>query len=98
MTSVDLTDRLDRLHVEPGLFGRWTRYATAIGALNATGWALDAVATHLEPEAVAAQVAEGMRRLLDALPASCRGHERETLLRELDGCAHRLRVLLGDGE
>jgi len=94
---IDLTDSHETLTQDPSALQRWIRYATAIGASNPTAWALDAVATHLEPEAVALQVGEGLRRVVDALPMSRPGRERETLLRELDGCAARLRILLGTG-
>lgn len=85
----DLTDSLESA-TDPTALRRWVRYATAIGVANPYAWAEDALRVHLEPEHVAAQVAEGVRRLLDALSDSAPGTEREILLRELEACTRRI--------
>ena len=91
----DLTDSFETME-DRALRARWRRYAMALNVLNPCAWAEDALRTHLPVEAVAWQVGEGLRRVLEALPASRPGSEREMLLRDLDGCTRRLAILLGD--
>jgi len=92
---IDLTDSYETME-DRALRARWLRYAAALQVANPAAWAEDALRTHLAPEHVAAQVAEGCTRLLDALATSRPGSEREMLLRDLDGCLARLAILLGD--